>query len=1192
MSESIRIKTTLNGADKYVALKIDQDFDFIEILSLKISQDKVYDDFCSDYGVIAGRVTVNNGFGVPNAKVSVFIPISDEDKEDIEISGLYPYETVNDKISDGIRYNLLPKESDSQDDCYTPVGTFPTKREILDNPLMSEIYCKYYKYTTQTNYAGDFMLFGVPVGNHTVHIDADISNIGIVSQRPYDLIEQGTPQKLFYSPTKFKESTNLNTLPQVKSTNIGVNVRPFWGNLENCEIGINRIDYNLDYFVRPSAFFVGSFFGDTEKNSVNKNCRPRKDLGKLCEQTTGEGTIEMIRKTPDNETEEFSVEGGRVVDENGTWAYQIPMNLDYVVTNEFGDIVPSEDENIGIPTRAKVRFRISMDDTGGLGRLRTRGKYLVPHNPSNLSDIDFTFDDTTKDISFTDLYWNKIYTVKNFIPKIQRAGAGRKTKTYLGIKSVDNCVGDKTPFPFNRTFVSGNILFIILCFIISLIASIISFLNIILCAIRDISFLRIEPFKDLVSPIPMTCPTDPEKTFTPGCAGESKEPYVDCVSAVLAEQLGLFQFDFYNDWVNGSLYLYLLKYKKRRRGKEKFCETYCRDYQGGTGFNRCSTNQISDTTFLEKTDTISHSFRNGLLVKYDGELYYPPLLLDGSGRKMFATDITNLGSILDCDWQGIPKIIQYVSNTSYKIPPLTQEEPEQDDTDSNTVSGMIELGNLYTGLFFSIGCTSILSYTPNQATNIRRLCELSVDIPESEPNQTAHQHVTIEEIYDPLDPADVLTSVNKYVRDTFTLLNISGPSINSYPPIQTNDLNVKENGSSFNILGDLGPLHINGSLYNSFRNFRFNANNAAPDMGYITSNSYYMYFGVTPGKGAIDKFNSKYLTSCIPAIANEFIIDTTTTNTTIAGGNNGSISFIFVGGTAPFTYTWTGPNYSFGPQTTTASGRITQLTSGTYKITATDGSGSVVNKTIIVSDPQGLIASFTLETPPRNQTSNNGQVSFAISNGTPPYTLTITNSLGVFTSNYSVATNGILPNIPTGLNTFTVTDSSNPIQTKVRQLDITSAANLVLAITNIKNVSCDQTNDGAITPQITGGEPPYNITITGPNGYNRNIQYPTPAISSLFPGNYTVTAFDSSNQSQTENIIITKNEITASYRILSTTNNQYRVQYRAFGGTSPYTYSPVDLNETNIYTYTQPGTYTVDVSDNAGCTTTMTVVLQ
>ena len=81
MSKSIRIRTTPGGEDKYIKVKLDQDFDFIEILSLKIGQDEVYRKFCADYGVIAGRVIANNGFGVQNAKISVFIPISDVAKE-------------------------------------------------------------------------------------------------------------------------------------------------------------------------------------------------------------------------------------------------------------------------------------------------------------------------------------------------------------------------------------------------------------------------------------------------------------------------------------------------------------------------------------------------------------------------------------------------------------------------------------------------------------------------------------------------------------------------------------------------------------------------------------------------------------------------------------------------------------------------------------------------------------------------------------------------------------------------------------------------------------------------------------------------------------------------------------------------------------------------------------------------------
>ena len=49
-----------------------------EILSLKLTQEELYQRFDSDYGVVVGRVTSNNsGLGLPNARVSIFVPLKD-----------------------------------------------------------------------------------------------------------------------------------------------------------------------------------------------------------------------------------------------------------------------------------------------------------------------------------------------------------------------------------------------------------------------------------------------------------------------------------------------------------------------------------------------------------------------------------------------------------------------------------------------------------------------------------------------------------------------------------------------------------------------------------------------------------------------------------------------------------------------------------------------------------------------------------------------------------------------------------------------------------------------------------------------------------------------------------------------------------------------------------------------------------
>ena len=50
MSKSIRIRTTPNGDDKYIKVELKQDFDLLEVLSLKIKQSDVYGNFCADHG--------------------------------------------------------------------------------------------------------------------------------------------------------------------------------------------------------------------------------------------------------------------------------------------------------------------------------------------------------------------------------------------------------------------------------------------------------------------------------------------------------------------------------------------------------------------------------------------------------------------------------------------------------------------------------------------------------------------------------------------------------------------------------------------------------------------------------------------------------------------------------------------------------------------------------------------------------------------------------------------------------------------------------------------------------------------------------------------------------------------------------------------------------------------------------------
>jgi len=387
MSNSYRIRTQV-GVDKQINIQLDQDFDQLEILSLKIRQQDVYPRICADYGVVAGRVIVNNGFGIPNVKISIFVPLDSIDQNNEIISNLYPYIDVTDKNDEGYRYNLLPYEK--QHGGHTPTGTFPSKRDIVTNPALIEIYEKYYKYTVKTNGSGDFMIMGVPLGEWKLVMDCDLSDIGQFSLSPQDLIDIGlaTPEQI--DGNKFPSSNNLIELPQIVNQIQTIEVLPFWGDPESCQIRITRQDFDLTESgvkITPSALFMGSLFSNVDEQSLSKRCIPKNGIGKLCNLTSSPGEIIAIRQTLFNDENGYPIleqaelpSGGKVIDVDGVFLLNVPMNMDYVTTNEFGEQIISLDPSVGIPTSGKYRFKIKYEQPPTFEKREIRrGYYLVPN---------------------------------------------------------------------------------------------------------------------------------------------------------------------------------------------------------------------------------------------------------------------------------------------------------------------------------------------------------------------------------------------------------------------------------------------------------------------------------------------------------------------------------------------------------------------------------------------------------------------------------------------------------------------------------------------------------------------------------------------------------------------------------------------------------------------------------------------
>ena len=486
MSKSFRVRTEV-GKDKSVTFELKQDFDLLEILSLSLSQQDVYTRMCADFGVLCGRVIVNGGYGVPNAKVSVFIPLDSIDEENPLVTELYPFKHPTEKDADGVRYNLLSKDKNFE--CHVPVGTFPILEDVLTRQEVEYVYKKYYKYTVKTNQSGDFMIYGAPVGSHDIVMDVDVSDIGCFSLLPQDFKEQGFADSDF-DGARFKRNASIDSLPQIMNQTKSVDIRPFWGDEEFCRAAITRVDFDLSengFKIQPSAVFMGSTATDTDKDSVNKSCRPKKHQGDLCSLVSEPGIIDMIRYTPffkDDPTaygfggipqggtvpvlERYYFENnGRVIDSSGSFLVNVPMNLDHVTTNEFGELVESGNPDVGVPTRARCRFRVRPEQSAGTARLRRKASYLVPNireyttqGRSRSYTFSINYSDyhphaqtylipAAKDF-FYDMTFNRVYSPAQFHDHVKHNGR----RQFIGIKEIlpeedQQCSTTAVHFPIN-----------------------------------------------------------------------------------------------------------------------------------------------------------------------------------------------------------------------------------------------------------------------------------------------------------------------------------------------------------------------------------------------------------------------------------------------------------------------------------------------------------------------------------------------------------------------------------------------------------------------------------------------------------------------------------------------------------------------------------------------------------------------
>ncbi|MGV3528253.1 MAG: T9SS type B sorting domain-containing protein, partial [Flavisolibacter sp.] len=300
---------------------------------------------------------------------------------------------------------------------------------------------------------------------------------------------------------------------------------------------------------------------------------------------------------------------------------------------------------------------------------------------------------------------------------------------------------------------------------------------------------------------------------------------------------------------------------------------------------------------------------------------------------------------------------------------------------------------------------------------------------------------------------------------------------------------------------------------------------------------------------------------------NTITLDPTIVPTTCVA-NNGSISIVADGGTAPYSYLW-----SNGATTSS----ISNLVAGTYTVVVTDANGCQATGSYEI-ELMSVVITIRPTAEPTYCEAANGSISIEVGGGTPSYTFAWTGP-GGFTS--------ALQNI-SGLNAGTysvvVTDAngcSNSIAVDVElvnstlTLDVSATATFCTA------------NNGTATLTVSGGTAPYQFSWSGPGGFTASTQ----DISALAAGTYTVVVTDDKGCSATTAVVVPQqnNSITVTGSTLSATCSAASgaISIDVSGGDAPYSYSwtgPGGFSSTDEdLSGLLPGNYTVVVRDVNGC---------